>query len=267
MSEIAFDVAAYLSRIGLRGDVEISLDGLQQVHRHQLFSIPFENFDIMLGRGVNLDPTYQFDKLVHHQRGGYCFEVNGLLLSALQALGFDARPVLARVHGEGYVGGRDHLVALVSFNGEQWIADAGFGRESPRSPLTLQLNRDFENERQKLRFVDGEHLGTLLQVETDTGWMPMYSFDLEFVGEADIKYANHYTSTHPDSHFTQRRVGALPVEGGVVTLSDQKLTIRKDGDLSEIYLPDSPEYLDLIRQHFGIELDCQYDELKPLAEH
>ena len=265
MSEFTFDVPTYLSRIGLSGEVEITLDGLNQVHRHQLHTIPFENFDIMLGRGVDLDPTYQFDKLVRSQRGGYCFEVNGLLLSALQALGFDARPVLARVHGDGYVGGRDHLVALVSINGSQWIADAGFGRESPRSPLPLNLGNEIENEGQKLKFVDGEHLGTLLQIETDAGWAPMYSFDLEYVGAADIKYANHYTSTHPDSHFTQRRVGALPIEGGVITLSDQQLTIRKDGEQHQVHLPDNHEYLDLIREHFGIDLNCPYEDLKPLA--
>ena len=265
MSNFAFDVPAYLSRIGLEGDVEVSLDGLRRVHRHQLHSIPFENFDIMLGRGVNLDPDYQFEKMVRRKRGGYCFEVNGLLLAALQALGFDARPVLARVHGQDYVGGRDHLVALVSFDGNPWIADAGFGRESPLGPLPLQLDHQVENERQKLRFVDGENLGTLLQLETESGWMPMYSFDLEYVGAADIKYANHYTSTHPDSHFTQRRVAALPVEGGVVTLSDQNMIIRKDGKQDDVQLPHSSEYLNVLKEYFGIDLECRYEDLKPLT--
>ena len=38
-----------------------------------------------------------FQKLVHNRRGGYCFEQNQLFLRALTALGFDTRPLLARV--------------------------------------------------------------------------------------------------------------------------------------------------------------------------
>ncbi len=91
MDETAFALDAYFQRLHYSGVVHLTADGLEALHRAQVSTIPFENFDILLGRGVALDPGALCDKLVHHARGGYCFERNGLLLLALQACGFDAR--------------------------------------------------------------------------------------------------------------------------------------------------------------------------------
>ncbi|NKB53837.1 MAG: arylamine N-acetyltransferase [Rhizobiaceae bacterium] len=268
MTDFQFDQQAYLRRIGIEdsGQVEVNLDSLRRLLRHQIYAIPFENFDICLGRTIDLDPNHQFDKLVRHRRGGYCFEVNGLMLNALQSFGFEARPLLARVHGEDFIGGRDHQLTLVSLDHQQWIVDAGFGRDTPHCPLPLQLDKPISCNKQNLKFADGAHLGTLMQVENAGRWTTLYSFDDTYAGPADIKYSNHYTSTHPDSHFVQRRVAALPIEGGVVTLSDQKLTIRKNGEQTEIHLPDNQQYLQLLEQHLGIDLQVDYSQLKPLVE-
>jgi len=265
MTDLHFDQQAYLNRIGCKDRIDISMAGLQKLLHHQLYAIPFENFDICLGLTIDLDPTYQFDKLVRHRRGGYCFEINGLFFRALKAFGFEAKPLLARVHGDDFVGGRDHQLTLVSLDNQEWIVDLGFGRDTPHCPLPLQLGKTIACKHQNMKFVDGAHLGTLLQVEADGRWKTLYSFDREYVGPADIKFSNHYTSTHPESHFVQRRVAALPIEGGVITLSDHKLTIRKDGGQTEVHLPDDGDYLRLLEEHFGIALDARYEDLKPLG--
>lgn len=265
MCNLDFDLKAYLGRIGYEGDPAVSLQSLRKLLHHQLHTIPFENFDICLGRSIDLSPDYQFDKLVRKRRGGYCFEINGLLLAAAQAIGFEARPLLARVHGDDFVGGRDHQLTLITLGHQQWIVDAGFGRDTPHCPLPVNLDETFVCATRKLRFVDGAHLGTLLQLEAEGEWKTLYSFDFEYVGPADIETSNHFTATHPSSHFVQRRVAALPVEGGVVTLSDYKMTIRKDGQQTEEILPDNDDYLNLLEAHFGIVLDARYEDLKPLS--
>ncbi len=265
MTETDFDTNAYLQRIGYDDDVKASLEILRKLHRHQLYSIPFENFDICLGRTVDLDPDYQFDKLVLNRRGGYCFELNGLFLRALISLGFDARPLLARVHGADYVGGRDHQLTLVTIGGEQWIADVGFGRDTPRSLLPLNPGSVVDFEDQNLRLVDGERWGTLLQQKHHESWENMFTFDLQHVGPADIQQSNHFTSTHPSSHFVRRRVAALPIDGGTATLSNYQLTIRQNGHKTELQLPDNQDYLKAIEKHFGIELKAHYQDLRPVS--
>jgi N-hydroxyarylamine O-acetyltransferase len=48
-----------------------TLAGLLGAH---MAHIPFENFDVLLGREVRLDPEGLQAKLVKARRGGYCFE-------------------------------------------------------------------------------------------------------------------------------------------------------------------------------------------------
>src|SRR4051812_48628397 len=91
------DLAAYFARIGHAGRRAPTLPALSGIVAAHATAIPFENLDVLLGRGARLDSGAVVDKLVHRGRGGYCFEHNTLLLHALQALGFDVTGLAARV--------------------------------------------------------------------------------------------------------------------------------------------------------------------------
>jgi len=60
-------------------------------------AIPFENLDVLLGRGIRLDLASVTAKLVTARRGGYCFEHGTLFQAALRALGIAATAHAARV--------------------------------------------------------------------------------------------------------------------------------------------------------------------------
>lgn len=92
MSSFEFSSYEYLQRINLDTEISPSLECLEKLHIAQHRAIPFENFDIALGRPIDLTPQAVFNKLVRNRRGGYCFELNGLMLQALKHYGFDARP-------------------------------------------------------------------------------------------------------------------------------------------------------------------------------
>ena len=59
--------------------------------------IPFENFDVLLGRPIRLDPEGLQAKLVGAGRGGYCFEHNTLFAAVLERLGYEVTLLAARV--------------------------------------------------------------------------------------------------------------------------------------------------------------------------
>ncbi|NNF98123.1 MAG: arylamine N-acetyltransferase [Desulfobacteraceae bacterium] len=259
-----FGLDAYLHRINYSENVDVSPDTLARLHKAHFYTIPFENFDILLGRGVNLDPQLVFNKLVHKKRGGYCFELNGLFLTALQALGFNARALLARVHVTGTPSGRGHQLELVSIDGRDWLADVGFGGNSPRMPIPLELDCPVSTDGQTIRLTDRGHFGIMLQAFEEDEWTDLYSFNLGHVFPADIAYGNHYTSTHPDTIFTNSRVAGRPLAGGGITLLDRTLKITANGREEVQTLPDSPAYLHAVKKHFGIELDAPYEDLKPL---
>ena len=261
-----FDQDRYCQRITHQNDVRTTEEGLRSLHRHQLYTIPFENFDVLLGRPIQLDPGSLFAKLVCLPRGGYCFELNGLFLHALRSFGFEARPLLARVHLSGSsVIGRGHQISLVTIDGREWLTDVGFGGSNMREPIPLEMNRVNHCNGQHLRLVRAHPYGTMLQVLTSDGkWLNLYSFDREYVGPGDIKYGNYYTSTHTDSIFTRDRIASLATSQGRVSLSNLSLRIVQDGREQVIELDNDHRYLDSLKTHFGIELDVSYDKLPVL---
>ena len=266
MNDFDFDIDAYLQRINYEGEKAPTVETLKSIHHAQLYTIPFENFDIQLGRTINLNSEAIFEKLMQKSRGGYCFELNGIFLMALKSMGFDVRALLARVHLTGTPTGRGHQIELVTINGKQWIADVGFGADTPRAPIPLELNQPTFHDGQKIRLVDAGHFGIMLQSKKNAEWIDLYSFDLSHVFPADIDYANHFTSTHPSSLFVFARVAALPIKNGTITIFNNtfKRVIADNEDVIE--LTEGQAYLNALKNHFGIELDTPYEKLRPLPD-
>jgi len=125
------DLAAYLDRIGHAGPVRADLASLRAVHRAHLLAIPYENLDVQLGRPLTTDPAQAYDKIVGRRRGGWCYEMNGLLGWALGEIGFSvtrmAGAAMRAERGDATIG--NHLVLRIDLPGEAtpWIADVGFG--------------------------------------------------------------------------------------------------------------------------------------------
>jgi N-hydroxyarylamine O-acetyltransferase len=65
------DIDAYLGRIGLTGRPPPTLEGLKALHRAHLAAIPYENFDVQLGRPVTIAVPAIYDKIVGRRRGGW----------------------------------------------------------------------------------------------------------------------------------------------------------------------------------------------------
>ena len=111
----ALDLGAYLARIGFDGHASPDLPTLQSIALRHPTAIPFENLNPLLGRPVPLDIGSLQRKLVEERRGGWCFEHNLLLGTALAAIGFHVEGLAARVHwnvAAGAVRPRSHMVLL-----------------------------------------------------------------------------------------------------------------------------------------------------------
>jgi N-hydroxyarylamine O-acetyltransferase len=266
MDKKAFDLDAYLQRLNYSGGVQPTEGCLEALHRAQVYTIPFENFDILLGRGISLEPAALCNKLVHRARGGYCFELNGLFLMALQAIGFEARALLARVHLHQVdpPSGREHQLLLVTLQERPWIADVGFGGLGFRAPIPFELNHPTSHDGLTFRLVEAEPFGIMLQSLKKGQWLDLYSFDLGQVFPADIALGNHFTSTHPSSPFTFARIVALLTPNGRVSLLNRTLRrVTVDGEQVQ-ELVEGQAYLAALKTHFGIELDASYEALRPL---
>ena len=261
-----FDIDAYLERIGVDSAISISEDFLERSHRAHTYTIPFENFDILLGRGIDLSPEKLFQKIILNSRGGYCFELNGLYLQLLRLLGFQVKPLLARVHLRGEPGGRHHQLTLVTLNDRDWIADVGFGANGLRAPIPYETDVVHRQDGLDFRLMDSPPFGTMLQIREQERWQNLYSFELGHVCSGDIDSGNHYTSTSPGSYFTWARVATLPNVDGRVSLNDFTLTIVSNSDTRVLQLEHDASYLEKLREFFGIVIDAPYETINPLNQ-
>ena len=84
------DLQALFDRIGYT-EGGTDTERLIRLHRAYATHVPFENLDVYNGRDVSLKTDDLFDKIVTRRRGGYCFELNGLLHALLRALPREAR--------------------------------------------------------------------------------------------------------------------------------------------------------------------------------
>ena len=82
------DLDAYFERIGYAGPAEPTLDVLRALQALHPAAIPFENIDVLVGQGIDLDPFHIDSKLIRGRRGGYCFEQNNLFERVLKTIGF-----------------------------------------------------------------------------------------------------------------------------------------------------------------------------------
>ncbi|RYD86751.1 MAG: acetyltransferase [Sphingomonadales bacterium] len=260
------DLDAYLARIGLGLPPEPDAAGLTTVQRAHRLAIPFENLDVRLGRGISLDPDHVFEKLIHKRRGGYCFEQNQLFLRALTGIGFDARPLLARVWLLATdVPPKSHTINLVRIAGEDWIADAGFGG-SYGPPMRLFDGSEAagpDGAQFRLSLTD-DH-GWLLERRGDPrttdgrtthdDWQAQYSFTLENVAPSDLEMANHWTSTREGVRMTSVALASLCLPSGFATLADRHYTRRNGDQHVEADIESAKAYRLRLNFVFGIALD------------
>jgi N-hydroxyarylamine O-acetyltransferase len=256
---VSVDLTAYFARIGYAGPVAPTLETLNGIVRAHVQAIPFENLDVILGRPVRLSAEALEQKLVHQRRGGYGFEQNGLLLEVLGAVGFQAKPLSARVRLDrprGDVPPRTHVCVRVEIDGRSWLADVGVGALSLTAALQLHATDTQLTPHEPRRIVREGDLW-VHQARLGFEWQDVYEFTLEEMPRIDRELANWYTSTHPESRFRQRLIvsRALP-DGERVSVVNRELIRRSRQGRSETRLLESHDALvGVLHADFGLEFD------------
>ena len=252
MNEI--DLDAYLGRIGYSGVLKPTYQVLEALHLAHAARIPFENLDVLLKRPIGLDLASLQRKLVAGGRGGYCFEHNLLFAAALDKLGFEARLLGAKVRHRGDKDlPRTHVLLLVRVEGEEWVADVGFGGEGLIQPVPFGVGREARHYAWTYRIIEERAGQWLLQSRRDNTWANLYCFTTEQQTLADCVMANHYTATHPDSPFVSTLIVQLPTPEARYVLRNRELVIDRGGGNSERRtLSGDDELLDVLAGTFGL---------------
>jgi arylamine N-acetyltransferase len=252
-----FDLPAYLDRIGVAtGPADLAT--LRAVVTGHTRTIPFENLDPFTGREPGLDPGSLAAKLVHGGRGGYCFEHNQLLRSALDALGYVTTGLLARVVWGRPAGApptpRSHMLVRVELAEGSHVVDVGFGGNTLTGVLALEpgVAQETPHEPYQLH-PDGDDL--VMQVSIGGAWRSMYRFDPQVANHpVDYEVANFYVSHHPASHFVTGVTAARVDPDRRHALGGPRYTAHHLGGPSEIRdLGSVHEVREVLEQHLHID--------------
>jgi N-hydroxyarylamine O-acetyltransferase len=248
-----------LARIGLTARPAPDTAGLRAVHRAFVSSLAYDGLTAQLGEHAPLDPDALVERTLATGRGGYCFEINTILLTLLDALGFQVQ------RRQGIVGERDafdrgeptnHLALVArTADGDAYICDAGWG-EGPLDPLPLRPGEaagpgplwwTVEREAGGRAWWVGQH---------PWGSTPGFRF-----GEAAhplSAFAPHHEriATAPDSHFVQTLVVQKPFDDHVVTLRARTLSRKGPGTDERTVLGDEDALAATLRDVFAIDPDA-----------
>jgi N-hydroxyarylamine O-acetyltransferase len=262
MPDSSFDLAAYLRRIGHDGPVSADIATLRRLHALHAATIPFENLSPLLGEDIALDAASLHRKLIDDGRGGWCYEHNLLFRHALEAIGFAVRGLAARVRWnapEGAVRARTHMLLLVAIDGDEWLADVGFGGLSLSAPLRFAPGHEQATPHEPFR-ITPEGASWLLQFRLGDAWHALYAFDLQEQHLADYELASWYLAHHPQSLFVNHLLAARAAHKERHALFDTRYTRRFAGGSESRDLANVEELKDVLRERFLLRLP-QHPEL------
>lgn len=242
----------YLARIGYNGPVAPELSVLRAVHRAHACNIPYENLDVLLQRPVTQDPAQIYRKIVDDNRGGWCYEMNGLLGWALSEIGFNVKRlcggVMRAASGDEAFG--NHLVLLVNLDGTDWIADVGLG-DGILEPIAL---------------IEGEHtqFGRIFRLEQlepsvwrfhnrNDGLPPSADFHAGADTEERLAETCATLQSNPESMFRQNLICQRMSESGGWMLLGRVLRQFEPGAPRRLINSES-ELLAVLADTFGIRM-------------
>lgn len=254
------NLAAYFQRINYTGSTSPTLETLKQLHRAHMQHIPFENLNIHIPRPIILDEAALFEKIVTENRGGFCFEQNGLFAAVLCELAYEVYQLEANVFhntDNSFSIPMGHMNLMVIVDDIRYLVDVGFGA-SFIEPLELDNSEIQKQDVGSFQIKHDGKTGYFYEHFNGTDMLTLaYRFFFEPHDLTDYEDACHYMQT-ASQNFTQKRVCTRLTNEGRITLSEGKLIQTAwDGTRQERPIESEEQFHTLLQEHFSIDVQTQ----------
>ena len=249
----SLELSAYLHRIHFHGSARPDLATLIAIHRAHQYTIPFENIDVQLGRPVVIDLEASYDKIVCRRRGGWCYEMNGVMGWALEQIGFEVMRVGAGVMrvraGDAQLG--NHLCLLVRLD-QPYLVDVGFGG-SLAEPLPLRAS-EREDRPYRLGLSElGDGYWRFAEIAHGDGDPFSFDFRVAPADEALLARKCQFLQTDPASPFIQNLVAQRRTADTHVSLRGRVLATTHTGRVDKKLLHSADELVAILRGQFDLD--------------
>ena len=252
-------IEQYLRKLQLNDfEPTVNLATLTKLQDAHLKYIPYENFDCLNGKITSLKRQDMFNKVIMHNRGGICFELNGLYNWLLESLGFDVTSYSARFIDkmETYQL-RRHRVMCVTLGEKRYLTDVGVNSESPRVPLEIVDGLIQSDGISQYKFTRSEFWGWLLwQKERGKIWERLFGFTEEPQIDKDFITASFWCDAHPDSPFIKSKKLSIFREDCNITIRGNYLKFYLGGRVKYRYkINTGAELKEILWEYFGINVE------------
>lgn len=224
------DLEKYFNKIGipkqLWAGLNPSVESLYFIVNKHVMAIPYQNFSLFFReKPIDMSVFALEKRLIHQNQGGMCYETSELLYHALSALKFNVRRTPAFILNNkpfNKDAASNHNVSIAIVENKFFLIDVGFGYNSLRYPLELNLNETYEtslfqNERYQLI---NAHDYLQLNIFQDNAWFSLYRINkpLEFID---------FQNTLKNYHHLLDFKGFIPIrdsyiKAGVITSSGRE---------------------------------------------
>ncbi|MCM3639107.1 arylamine N-acetyltransferase [Sporosarcina luteola] len=222
------EIEKYLDRFNASHDNKPSLQQLSELQRLHMTKIPFENLDVIRRVPIYLNLNTIYDKIVLRNRGGYCYELNGLFHWLLRQLEYNASLIAATVfrpNGQ-WAKPETHAAIIVQLD-EPYLVDVGFGDSTI---LPIPLNGDPQTDVSGTYAVQQSSKGIFDLIRTRNGESrPLYRFSTIEKQLHDFHEGCVFNQVSPESTFTHVDIVTVATAAGRTTVKDLELTVSEYG--------------------------------------
>lgn len=251
------DIQKYFGRLKLdfKEMVEPGPELLFMLHKAHLLNIPFENLDIH--NQIKIDPKNSYNKIIINNRGGFCYELNGLFYELLKNIGYKVKLISARPFDseKGFGPEFDHMAIIATIHDINYLVDVGFG-EFTLYPLKIELNKFQSDPRGNFIIKEYEKNHLIVQKEniSNSSLLPEYIFTQKERELNDFTEMCNYHQLDSNSHFTKKRLCTLLTLEGRITVTGNIFKIQKNDKVFESEIKSDVDLKKILLKYFKIKL-------------
>jgi len=218
----------------------------------------FSTVDILLSKRevLSLEIEDLYKKIIINKRGGYCFEHNKLFHAALISEGFKVSKQLARViYGKDIDAPKTHRMNIVEVEGEEYLADVGFGAHTPNALIPLSGKEIKCPNGSTYRVYENGHGLFSLEVLRSEGFFAFYTFDMGEYFESDFNLSSYFSNTHPKSKHAHNLVMSINRDSTTLAILNGSLLRFLNGEKSrEDDITSSENLKNILYNDFRLDL-------------
>ena len=188
---------------------------LQHLMWQQISRIPFENTHVQNGETVSLAPEDIVNKIINNKRGGYCYELNGLLSMALSSLSIEHHYVACRPLVYDVLRPKTHMAIIATIDKADYLIDCAFGSLGPRQPIPLNdINTEIRQGPDRYRISSDCKHEFILSTHNGNHWQSQYGFDNHKCLFVEFEPANYFNANSPTTLFSQNLLAIIFTDTG-----------------------------------------------------